>query len=286
MPTALNLMKHLPLISAIILLAAISFLYLQKEGTPTEPDAQTNTEPPKTQPKPEKSVEISDPPADPAKASSPPAVGKHCVIGEKTRDGIGIYYQGREIAHVMGHPAINWLERDNREAEESPRMAIKMIELKHGQVLADIGAGSGYYSLRLAMEHPESQIIGVDIQPEMLTFLEKRKKQLDVKNIKTHLGKIHDISLPPESIDAALMVDAYHEFSHPYEMIKSIYDAMRPGGRIYLLEYRAEDPNVPIKKLHKMSQAQAKKEMAFVGFEWERTMDQLPWQHFMIFKKP
>ena len=165
-------------------------------------------------------------------------------------------------------------------------MAIKMIELKPGQVLADIGAGSGYYSLRLAMEHPDSQVIGVDIQPEMLTFLEKRKKQLDVKNIKTHLGKIHDIDLPPESIDAALMVDAYHEFSHPYEMIKSIYDAMRPGGRIYLLEYRAEDPNVPIKPLHKMTQAQAKKEMAFVGFEWEKTMDQLPWQHFMIFKKP
>ena len=275
-------MKHLPLITSVLLLAAIAYLFFTKDKSAAQDPPQAQIEDP-VEPSP---APPEDPQSDQEKDTEPPEIGKHCVKGEKTRDGIGIYYQGREIAHVMGHPAINWLERDNREAEESPRKAIKMIDLKPGQVLADIGAGSGYYSLRLAMKHPESEIIGVDIQPEMLAFLGNRKKQLGVENIKPHLGKIHDVNLPPESIDAALMVDAYHEFSHPYEMIKSLYDALKPGGCIYLLEYRAEDPNVPIKPLHKMSQAQAKKEMAFVGFKWEKTMDELPWQHFMIFRKP
>lgn len=206
--------------------------------------------------------------------------------GPRTRDGIGKYYQGREIAQVMGHQGIPWLERDNREDEEAPSKAISLIELEPGQAIADIGAGSGYYSFRIAQRFPESKVVAVDIQPEMLDFIKRRSRELNVSNVEIQLGSIESVKLPAESIDAALFVDAYHEFSHPYEMMSSIYSALRPGGVVYLLEYRAEDPKVPIKPLHKMTQAQAKKEMRFVGFEWVETKNDLPWQHFMIFAKP
>jgi len=206
--------------------------------------------------------------------------------GPPTRDGIGKYYQGREIAQVMGHQGIPWLERDNREDEEAPSKAISLIELEPGQAIADIGAGSGYYSFRIAQRFPESKVVAVDIQPEMLDFIKRRSRELNVSNVEIQLGSIESVKLPAESIDAALFVDAYHEFSHPYEMMSSIYSALRPGGVVYLLEYRAEDPKVPIKPLHKMTQAQAKKEMGFVGFEWVETKNDLPWQHFMIFAKP
>ena len=206
--------------------------------------------------------------------------------GPKTRDGIGKYYQGREIAYVMGHPAINWLERREREQEEAPTKALDLIKLAPGEVLADIGAGSGYYSLRIAMNHLNSRVVAVDIQPEMIDYLKGRAKQLDIKNVSPHLGKIDDIGLPAQSIDAALMVDAYHEFSHPYEMMTSIAFALKPGGRVLLLEYREEDPGVLIKPLHKMSQDQAKKEMALAGLVWDETINDLPWQHFMVFRKP
>ena len=193
---------------------------------------------------------------------------------------------GREIAQVMGHPAISWLERSNREDEEAPSKALAMLGLKENSVIADIGAGSGYYTFRLANQYPKGRIIAVDIQPEMISYLEQEKETLDVKNVSAHLGKIDDTLLPQNSIDAAIMVDAYHEFSHPYEMIRSIHRALRPGGRIFLLEYRAEDPLVNIKPLHKMTQAQAKAEMKAAGMEWVETKDDLPWQHFMIFEKP
>ena len=206
--------------------------------------------------------------------------------GQRTRDGIGKYYLGREIAQVMGHQGIPWLERDNREDEEAPSKAISLIELEDDQVIADIGAGSGYYSFRIAQRFPESQVIAVDIQPEMLEFIKRRSRDIDVSNIEIQLGTIVSTKLPAETIDAALFVDAYHEFSHPYEMMHSIYSALKPGGLVYLLEYRAEDPRVPIKPLHKMTQAQAKKEMGFVGFDWVETKNELPWQHFMIFAKP
>lgn len=206
--------------------------------------------------------------------------------GQRTRDGIGKYYLGREIAQVMGHQGINWLERGNREDEEAPSKAIEMIELKPGQTIADIGAGSGYYSFRIAQRFPECNVVAVDIQPEMLAFIKRRSREIAVPNVDIHLGSTQSIQLPEQSIDAALFVDAYHEFSHPFEMMQSIYSALRPGGVLYLLEYRAEDPKVPIKPLHKMTQAQAKKEMNFVGFEWVETKNDLPWQHFMIFAKP
>tara|TARA_B110000881_G_scaffold210082_1_gene217068 strand:+ start:9677 stop:10573 length:897 start_codon:yes stop_codon:yes gene_type:complete len=298
-------MKFLALTSAIALVAAIIFLVLIRDNpeppeTPSDPNSATEAEAPiadssqepEPEPEPEPDSTIAD--NDPQKSTDAteqeyvPAPPTHNYYSkrEKTRDGTGKYYQDREISYVMGHPAINWLERPEREDEEAPAKAMDLLDLKETDVLADIGAGSGYYSLRIAMQNPKSAVIGVDIQKEMIAFLEQRITQLDVENVTTHLGKIDTIDLPPESIDAALMVDAYHEFSHPYEMMTSIVKALRPGGRVFLLEYRAEDPTVPIKPLHKMTQGQAKKEMALVGLKWEKTRDELPWQHFMVFRKP
>lgn len=205
--------------------------------------------------------------------------------GEATRDGTGKFYLGREIAQVMGHPAINWLERENREDEENPSRAITLLDIEPDHIIADIGAGSGYYSFLLSPLVPEGKVVAVDIQPEMINFLENRKVQSGVKNIETHLGTITSTQLESESIDAAIMVDAYHEFSHPFEMMSSLVTALKPGGRIFLLEYRAENPNVPIKRLHKMSEAQIKKEMNTVGLRYQRTHHDLPWQHLMVFEK-
>lgn len=208
------------------------------------------------------------------------------IEGPKTRDGTGKYYMGREIARVMGHQAINWLERRNREDEEAPSVAITALDLRPSDRIADIGAGSGYYTFRMAPLVPRGKVVAVDIQPEMIAFLEEREKQLGLTNVEAHLGAVDDTKLAADSIDAALMVDAYHEFSHPREMMESLFRALRPGGRIILLEYRAEDPSVPIKPLHKMTEAQARKEMEAVGLRWQATHDFLPWQHFMIFVKP
>ena len=207
-------------------------------------------------------------------------------LGPASRDGTGKFYMGREIAKVMGHQAIRWLERPEREAEEAPSRALEALALKPTETIADIGAGSGYYTFRLARLVPQGKVVAVDIQPEMIHYLERREKELGMSNVEAHLGTIDDTRLAPASIDAAIMVDAYHEFSHPREMMRSLVRALRPGGRIFLLEYRAEDPKVPIKPLHKMTQAQAKKEMEAVGLRWQQTHDFLPWQHFMVFVKP
>jgi precorrin-6B methylase 2 len=201
-------------------------------------------------------------------------------------DGIGKVWMGREISKVMGHPGIGWLERTDREKEEAPSKAIALLELKPDDVLADIGAGSGYYSFRIARKLPRGKVVAVDIQPEMLDFLKTESAKLGVTNVQPHLGAIDDVKLPPASIDAALMVDAYHEFDHPVEMLASLRSALKPKGRIYLLEYRAEDDNVPIKPHHKMTEAQARKEFEAAGFRFVINKPGLPWQHLMIFEKP
>lgn len=201
-------------------------------------------------------------------------------------DGIGKVWMGREISKVMGHPGIGWLERTDREKEEAPSKAIALLELKPDDVLADIGAGSGYYSFRIARKLPRGKVVAVDIQPEMLDFLKTESAKLGVTNVQPHLGAIDDVKLPPASIDAALMVDAYHEFDHPVEMLASLRSALKPKGRIYLLEYRAEDDNVPIKPHHKMTEAQARKEFEAAGFRFVTNKPGLPWQHLLIFEKP
>lgn len=204
---------------------------------------------------------------------------------EPSRDGTGKIYMGREISLVMGHSGIDWLVRASRKNEEDPDRAVQGLELAPDAVVADIGSGSGYYTFRIAPLVPKGKVIGVDIQPEMVAYLYQKSQELGVKNVVSHLGKIDDAQLPAESLDAVVMVDAYHEFSHPNEMMQSVYHALNQGGRVYLLEYRAEDQDVPIKPLHKMTEAQAIKEMKAVGLRHIRTDNFLPWQHFMVFEK-
>lgn len=200
-------------------------------------------------------------------------------------DGIGKIFMGREISKVMGHPGIGWLERTEREKEEAPTKAIALLDLAPDTVIADIGAGSGYYSFRIAPLVPDGKVVAIDIQQEMLDFLKNEAAKQNIENVEPHLGAIDDLKLPPDTLDAALMVDAYHEFSHPAEMLQSLHEALKPGGKIYLLEYRAEDPRVPIKPLHKMTAAQAIKEFKALGFRFVENKRYLPWQHFLVFEK-
>lgn len=200
-------------------------------------------------------------------------------------DGIGKWYKGREIAYVMGFQGIGWLERSEREKEENVSQLIKNMKIQKTDVIADIGAGSGYHTFRMAEIAQEGLIYAVDIQEEMLMSIEQTKTQRKTNNIKTILGSEKSVNLPKNSIDKLLMVDVYHEFSFPVEMMSSIEQALKSTGRIYLIEYRAEDPKVPIKKLHKMSEKQAVKEMLAAGFELEENIGNLPWQHCMVFVK-
>jgi ubiquinone/menaquinone biosynthesis C-methylase UbiE len=204
---------------------------------------------------------------------------------EPSRDGIGKVYFGREISHVMGHRGARWLERATREREELPDQVVSEMELEPDARVADIGAGTGYFTFRIARVVTQGTVYAVDIQQEMLDIIRMRMDDWSINNVLPVKGKIDNPQLPPNSIDAVLLVDAYHEFSHPYEMMSGIVQALRPGGKLFLIEYRGEDPGVPIKRLHKMTQAQAIKEMRAVGLEWTETKDFLPTQHFMIFTK-
>jgi ubiquinone/menaquinone biosynthesis C-methylase UbiE len=202
-------------------------------------------------------------------------------------DGIGKFYLGREIAWVMGHQAADWLDRPEREKEERTDKLLKMLPVKPGMIVADLGAGSGYYSFPLAQKvGPKGKVLAVDIQKEMLTIIRRRMKARKVSNIEPILGTITDPKLPAGKVDLILMVDVYHEFSHPYEMTRAMVRALKPGGMLVFVEYRLEDPNVPIKLVHKMTQKQVKKEMAeFPVMRHARTLDGLPWQHVIIFEK-
>ena len=202
-----------------------------------------------------------------------------------SRDGIGKFYMGREISHVMGHQAAPWLERNDRKKSERTDLVIKYLPIEADFTVADIGAGTGYFSFPVALRVPDGHVFAVDIQQEMLDIIEARKSA-DTQNITTVLGGITSPNLPENSIDLAFIVDAYHEFSHPFEMGQGLFRALKPGGQLVLIEYRGEDPWVPIKPLHKMTQAQAKKEMLALGFVWQTTKRFLPQQHFMVFTKP
>jgi SAM-dependent methyltransferase len=206
--------------------------------------------------------------------------------GSRSRDGIGKFYFGREISQVMGHLGAGWLERPEREREERTDLLVEALPLEVDHVVADIGAGTGYFSFRMARRVPKGRVLAVDIQPEMLAIVEARRDRGDGDNVETVLGTITDPSLPPAGVNLILLVDAYHEFSHPAEMGRAMAAALVPGGRLVLIEYRAEDRSVPIKPLHKMSEAQAQREFAAAGLEWERTETFLPQQHFMVFRRP
>ena len=202
------------------------------------------------------------------------------------RDGTGKIYMGREISQVVSQHAIRWLERPDREEEERPSLVMENLELDPDDVVADIGAGSGYFTFLMAPLVPEGKVLAVDIQPELLKFIEGKKKLEKAPNVETVLGTIEDVNLPDDSVDLVILVDAYHEFSHPREMAESIAEGLKPGGRLVFLEYRGEDPSVPIKPLHKMTVQQVQREMDVVGLEFVEVRDFLPIQHFIVFRKP
>jgi ubiquinone/menaquinone biosynthesis C-methylase UbiE len=217
---------------------------------------------------------------------SPPPVERYEYRTIHTRDSIGKRYMGRDIARYMDHTGAAWLERANRELEEQPSALLNALGLQPTDVVADIGAGTGYFSLRLSAFVPQGRVIAVDIQPEMLNMLNFFKEASGAENVQTILGQPDNPNLPEAEVDLALLVDAYHEFEYPYEMMDAIFKALKPGGRVVMVEYRGEDWLLPIKPLHKMTQKQVKREMAAVGFQWDETLDFLPQQHVLIFSKP
>ena len=201
-------------------------------------------------------------------------------------NGINKWYLGREIAHVMGPGGIPWLERPEREDEENPTKCIEALELKEGQVVADLGAGSGYYTFRMAPKVGEKgKILAVDIEDKMLAELKKKLEKQKITNVETVKCTETDPKLPDAGVDLVLMVDVYHELAFPYEVMMAVRKSLKPGGRVALVEFRKEDPKVPIKEVHKMSEEQIKKEMAVVGLSHQKTDARLPWQHIAIFIK-
>lgn len=203
------------------------------------------------------------------------------------RDGINKFYLGRQIAQVMGYGGIDWLDRSEREKEEEPAKLVEALAVKEGMTVADVGAGSGYHAFRLApLVGDKGKVLAVDIQKEMLDVITTRAKKEKVTNIETVLGTDKDPKLPEGKADLIYLVDVYHEFEHPYEMTEKLVAALKPGGRIVFVEFREEDPKVPIKPVHKMSERQVIKEMAeFPVLEHTKTYDKLPWQHAVIFTK-
>ena len=200
-------------------------------------------------------------------------------------NGINKWYMGRQIAHVMSHYGIDWLEREEREMEENTSLLLKNLAVKPGMVVADIGAGSGYHSALLSRMVGTGKVFAVDMEPEMIAYLNARIKQEKLSHIVPVLSTEQKVSLSESTIDMMLLVDVYHEFSFPYEMALSMRAALKPGGKLVLVEFRAEDPTVPIKTIHKMSEVQAIKEFKAAGFAFDKNIDNLPWQHCMVFTK-
>jgi ubiquinone/menaquinone biosynthesis C-methylase UbiE len=194
---------------------------------------------------------------------------------------------GRVYAQTMGVQGAPWLDRSERDREEDPDLAIRLLRIQKGSTVADVGAGSGNITMRLARAvGPMGKVYANDIQPGMLDLLQKNVAKAKLTNIVPVLGTIDDPKLPAESIDLAIMVDVYHEFSEPQKMLQRLREAIKPGGRLVLLEYRAEDPDVPILRDHKMTKAQVKLEVEHEGFKQSRVYDDLPWQHLFVFTRP
>lgn len=215
-----------------------------------------------------------------------PAKGLYEFRKDHNPDGIGKFFMGREIARVMGHQGASWLERPKREEEERPSQLHPSLNIKAGDVVADVGAGSGYHTFRLAeLVGPKGKVYAVDIQPEMLALINQRMKKNKVNHVVPVQGTITDPKLPAAGIDLILLVDVYHEFSHPFEMMQALTKALKPGGRMVFVEFRLEDPKVPIKIVHRMAEQQVKKEMEPHPLRYQRTLGHLPWQHIIIFEK-
>lgn len=223
-----------------------------------------------------------------AEKPAPKTVRRYSRRTNHDPNGLGKFYMGREIAQVMSFHGAPWLERPEREEEERLSTLVEALNLQPGQVVADIGAGSGVITIMMAREvGPTGKVYAVDIQQEMLDLLDNKLARLEIKHIEPVLGTVKSPKLPDASLDLAIMVDVYHEFEFPYEMMLSLSRAMKTGGRIAFVEYRREDPTVPIKLVHKMSQEQVKKEMSWpeLHLAWTETIDELPRQHIVVFEK-
>lgn len=193
---------------------------------------------------------------------------------------------GRQIAPVMGMSGADWLDREERAREEHPDQALAALDLKPGMAIGDVGAGTGYYSIRIAQRIlPGGVVYAGDIQAEMLQRLREHAAAARVSNIQTILGSDSDPKLPPGKLDLVVLIDVYHEFSRPQRMLQGIRAGLKPGGRLVLFEYRKEDPAIPIRPEHKMSLAEVKAEVTPEGFRFEKTVDTLPWQHIIFFRK-
>ena len=221
-----------------------------------------------------------------------PALAQPAAFAERysampaSADGIGKRYMGREISAVMGWQGAAWLEREEREREERTDLLLAALALQPGMVVADIGAGTGYLSRRMAPAVGSAgKVWAVDVQPEMVSLLQAGVKRSGLQQIEARLGAVDDVKLPAGSVDLAVMVDVYHELAYPREVLASLMKALKPGGRLVFVEYKAEDASVPIKPLHKMSVAQIKREAAVFPLDWERTVSTLPWQHVVVFRK-
>jgi ubiquinone/menaquinone biosynthesis C-methylase UbiE len=203
------------------------------------------------------------------------------------QNGTGKFYMGREIAQVMGPGGIPWLDRPEREDEEKPSVVLDALKLRGGETVADLGAGSGYFTFRIAPKVGSAgKVLAVEIQDEMLQTIRQRAQALKVTNVEAVKGSETDPNLPVKGVDLVLMVDVYHELAYPFEVMTKIREALKPGGRVVFVEYRKEDPDVPIKEVHKMSVEQVKREMNAVGLAHLQTLETLPWQHILVFEKP
>lgn len=200
--------------------------------------------------------------------------------------GTGKFYMGREIAGIMSFQNAAWLEREEREREERGDLLMHALALRAGMTAADVGAGSGYYTRRMArLVGSTGSVYALDVQPEMLQMLSQRAKKEGLSNIKPVLSTAQDVKLPAASLDLAIMVDVYHELEFPFEFMQTLVAALKPGGRLVFVEYRAEDAKVPILPVHKMSETQIRREAALHALAYERTAGVLPWQHVVVFRK-
>ena len=200
-------------------------------------------------------------------------------------DGTGKFYLGREIARVMGAAGSDWLEREERQQEENTALAIENIHLPPNAVVADIGAGTGYYSFRLSQKLSKGKVYAVEIQDELISWLHNKKAALKDSIVEIIKGSVTAPNLPDASIDLAIMVDVYHELEFPHEMLQALQKVLRPHGQLLLLEYRGEDPSIPIKALHKTAVSQLGRELNANGFQLQRREEFLPIQHFLLYEK-
>jgi len=209
------------------------------------------------------------------------------TIDSDTEDGTGRTYMGREIADVMTseHGAL-WLDRPERDEEELPQRLLRALRLNASDVVADIGSGTGFFTFRLAELVPSGRVYAVEVQQALVDTIRVRAARQGIRNVSPVLGRVDDPSLPENRLDMALIVSSYHEFTHPREMLERLVSAIKPGGRLVLVEYRAEDETIPITDLHRMSEAQIIREGEAAGLTYRETLDVLPQQHIVVFNVP